>query len=173
MELSDSQVDLITVPGWLAEMWLNSESGTVVGEITSDNKFHSFMEKNDKATPAASSSRPGTAPRPGTPQGNLPQLFDQVVLRKAVNTFTCESLDSTTPNSQPPTKRRKVDKVRNVVNLRPTSSTDAGYQRLLAERKAKIREGDRKIELVEERPQEKVTTHRGDQMGGTGKRRRT
>lgn len=157
MELGEECVDLVSVPGWLSTLWLQQPDGAIVGEIQPDSTFLSFL---DKTTEGASSSKPVNP--------TTPTVFEQVVLRQAINTFTVEGLGLEDDKKG----KKKVHEVKNILNLRPKDVDDPAYVSLTNERQILAKEAEKRSLLVDARPQERVVTSVGDQNMGAGKRRR-
>ena len=152
MELGEECVDLVSVPGWLSTLWLQQPDGAIVGEIQPDSTFLSFLDKTE-----GSSSSSAT-----------PKVFEQVVLRQAINTFTVEGLG----HEDDKKGKKKVHQVKNILNLRPKDVDDPAYVSLTNERQMLAKEAEKRSLIVDARPQERVVTNVGDQNMGAGKRRR-
>ena len=153
MELAEDCVDLVTVPGWLSSLWLQQADGAVVGEIQPDSSFLSYLDKT------SSSSVPDS-------ERATPAVFEQVVIRQAVNTYAVENLGEET------TGKKKVTGVKNVINLRPKDVDDPSYVAITSERRKLSKEQQNRSKLVDARPKERVITSVGDQNLGNAKRRR-
>ena len=63
MDYKDAGVEVLTVPGWLAEEWLSMPNGSVVGEVNTNGNVSVKSSSSSKAGDAKSSGGDDAKPR--------------------------------------------------------------------------------------------------------------